>query len=80
VAKSMIVTCDIGGEDGARSYTLAVDDERWSIDLGDEHAKPMMVVAERGHRVGNRPPPSGMRNLDSRIRGVPAISDGTGAQ
>jgi hypothetical protein len=77
MAKSMVVTCDIGGETGARTYTISVDDEKWNIDLCDEHAKPMMVVAEHGHQVGKL---GGMRGLDARIRGVPGVvDDRTGA-
>ena len=36
MAKSLVVTCDACGAEGARTYSVSVDDHRWSVDLDDE--------------------------------------------
>jgi len=77
MAKSMVVTCDVCGAEGARSYGVTVEDQKWSVDLCDDHAEPVMTLAREGQRGGgDRSVHSGpMRALEARIRGVPDIPE-----
>ena len=75
MAKSLVVTCDICDAEGARSYGITVDDQKWSVDLCDDHAEPVMTLAGEGQRSEwERSVPRGtQRALESRIRGIPTI-------
>ena len=73
MAKSMVVACDICGAEGARSYGITVDDQKWSVDLCDDHAEPVMALAGEGQRSEWQRSVGGgtQRTLESRIRGIP---------
>jgi hypothetical protein len=74
MAKSLVVTCDVCGTEGARSYGVSVDDHKWSVDLCDADAKEMIKLAGAGQRnEWQRSVATGtQRTLESRIRGIPS--------
>ena len=75
MAKELVTRCDVCGEPGARSWKIQTDGQVWEVDLDDEHAAPILAVAQKGHSVTNFAPPGkrGMASLESRVRGVPQL-------
>ena len=71
MATNLVVTCDVCGGEGARSFTISVDDTRWNVDLCDTDAEPVLLAMGHGRRAqnGSDVRPATQRVLEGRIRG-----------
>lgn len=57
MAKKIVHTCDVCGNDPARGYRISTpDNQRWSVDLCDTCAAPIVATRKVGAtHTGRRP-------------------------
>lgn len=67
--------CDRCGEPGAETYSVTIGDSRWSVELCETHAKPLLAAAKLGRQADGTDTRKGLtsaaRTLDGLIRNPP---------
>ena len=78
MASRVLKSCDVCGREDipVRTYTIQFDSVTYIVDLDEEHAGPLLAVAEKGMKQeGTRTGPNTTSRLEGRIRGVPKNTD-----